>query len=69
MESREQLSPEEWNELYNAWSDVMNLEPGSSVTGLHWILMATLERLGHKVRSTIEAHEVAERLLWGQSEE
>jgi hypothetical protein len=69
MKSGKKLSQAEWNELYNAWSDVVNLEPGSSMTGRHWLLMATLERLGYKVRSTIEAREIAEYLLWEQSEE
>ena len=50
--------------LYNHYEQAMNTPLGSALTGTHWLLIATLNKLGFSANSIEEAYALSEQLLW-----
>lgn len=61
------LSPDEYDELYNALSDALEADAGQTARcGNHFVLIAVLNRLGFSANGSQQAENTAQRILNGQ---
>lgn len=61
------LSPEQFDQLYNALADCYSADAGeSSRNGYHFLLIDVLGRIGYRVNGTLEAETMAQEILDGQ---
>lgn len=61
------LSPDEYDNLYNALSDAIEADEGQTARcGNHFVLIAVLNRLGFSANGSQSAENLAQRILDAQ---
>lgn len=63
MTDQEQLTQEQWEQLYTQYENTPGLNDSFSASGEHYILISLLNRFGYHPHSREEAMELSEDLL------